>query len=225
MPGSGDASVGGVITFDPLKQMQRPGLLKVGGRIYLGFASQCDIGPYHGWLMGYDATTLQQKSVLNTTPNGGDGGIWNGGVGLNADEAGDIYFPAADIYALPTHLARSTAPATSATASCGVKRHGRRVRSCRRPSRRSTRASFSPHDLSLGPMARDPDPRHAALRLRRQARRQLRSSTATAMGGQADQDGQIVQKFQGTTRGMWGGAAYHKKATGGLYYLWGPAIA
>ena len=97
-PGNGDASVGGVITFDPLKQMQRPGLLKVGNRIYLGFASQCDIGPYHGWLMGYDATTLQQTSVLNTTPNGGYGGIWNGGVGLNADDAGDIYFPAADIY-------------------------------------------------------------------------------------------------------------------------------
>ena len=36
--GNGDTSVGGVITFDPLKQMQRPGLLKVGNQIVIGFA-------------------------------------------------------------------------------------------------------------------------------------------------------------------------------------------
>ncbi|MDF2692451.1 MAG: hypothetical protein K0S65_834, partial [Labilithrix sp.] len=41
------------------------------------------------------------------------------------------------------------------------------------------------------------------------------------MGGQADQDAQIVQKWQGSARGVWGGGAYYKKGSGGSYYLWG----
>ena len=40
------------------------------------FGSVGDMGNFHGWLMGYDATTLQQVSILNMTPNGSDGGIW-----------------------------------------------------------------------------------------------------------------------------------------------------
>ena len=52
----------------------------------------CDIGPYHGWVLGYDATTLAQTAVHVDTPNGSEGGIWHGGVGLNADENGDVFY-------------------------------------------------------------------------------------------------------------------------------------
>jgi outer membrane protein assembly factor BamB len=38
-PGSGAGSVGGIVTMDPLRHMNRPGLLKTGSSIYLGFAS------------------------------------------------------------------------------------------------------------------------------------------------------------------------------------------
>src|SRR4029077_9707256 len=41
--------------------------------------------------MGYDATTLQQVSILNMTPNGSDGGLWAAGQGLAGDAAGKIY--------------------------------------------------------------------------------------------------------------------------------------
>jgi hypothetical protein len=42
------------------------------------------------------------------------------------------------------------------------------------------------------------------------------------MGGEVTNDTQIVQKFQSTTRGMWGGAAYYRTgSTTGIYYLWG----
>jgi hypothetical protein len=218
--GNGDASVNGVIRFDPLKQMQRPGLLKVGNRIYLGFASQCDSGPYHGWLMGYDATTLQQKNVLNTTPNGGYGGIWNGGVGLNADESGDIFFPAADIYPPTNAPGPFNGAGNLGNSLVRVKDTGSAFAVQTTFTPFDTR-TFSPQDLSLGPMGGILIP-GTQLYVAGDKRGVIFVVDRNSMGGQVDQDSQIVQKFQGTTRGMWGGAAYHKKATGGLYYLWGP---
>src|SRR5262249_18936852 len=41
--------------------------------------------------MGYDAATLRQVAVFNTTPNGGRGGIWESGGALAADDQGNIY--------------------------------------------------------------------------------------------------------------------------------------
>jgi hypothetical protein len=93
VPGTGDGSAGGMIAFNPEHQLQRPGLLLDQGIIYLGFASHCDSGAYHGWLMAYDATTLQQKGVFITTPNTGRGGIWQSGMGLSTDGTG-VYFVA-----------------------------------------------------------------------------------------------------------------------------------
>ena len=56
-----------------------------------GWSSHCDWGPYHGWLIGYDATTLQQAVVYNDTPNGSDGGIWMSGQAPAADASGNLY--------------------------------------------------------------------------------------------------------------------------------------
>ena len=80
----------GNVNFDPLRENCRPGLLLVNGVVYLTFASISDIPPYHGWVLGYNADTLQQTSVLNVTPNGGEGGIWQNN-GPAADSSGDIY--------------------------------------------------------------------------------------------------------------------------------------
>jgi hypothetical protein len=92
VPGTGDGSISGVIHFNPLLQGQRAGLLLSYGVVYIAFASHDDTDPYHGWVLGYDATTLQRVLVYNDTPNGSRGGIWHGAGGLGADNAGNIYF-------------------------------------------------------------------------------------------------------------------------------------
>jgi hypothetical protein len=90
--GSGVGGDGaGHISFQPMYENQRPGLLLANGNVYIAWASHGDIGPYHGWVMAYSASTLQQVAVYNVTRNGSRGGIWQGGAGLSADGAGNIY--------------------------------------------------------------------------------------------------------------------------------------
>lgn len=91
-PGDGDNSVDGMVIFDPGKYFVRAGLLEANGSIYFGFTSLCDERPYTGWLLQYTASTLQQHSVLDVTPNGNSGAFWGaGGGGFAADSDGNLY--------------------------------------------------------------------------------------------------------------------------------------
>jgi hypothetical protein len=78
--------------FNPLLQNQRPALLLDDGGVYIGYASHCDKGHYHGFLMSYNATTLKQQNVLNISPGGEGASIWQSGQGPAMDDKGDIYF-------------------------------------------------------------------------------------------------------------------------------------
>ena len=77
--------------FDPLMQNQRPGLMLASGKVYIGYASHCDKEPYHGFLIGYDATTLAQTAVYNSSPSGEGASVWQSGQAPALDENGNIY--------------------------------------------------------------------------------------------------------------------------------------
>ncbi|MBV9763192.1 MAG: pyrrolo-quinoline quinone [Acidobacteriaceae bacterium] len=77
--------------FDPKLYAERAALLLVHGTLFLTWTSHCDIGRYNGWVMAYEARTLKQKAVLNLTPKGEEGAIWQSGAGPAADSEGNVY--------------------------------------------------------------------------------------------------------------------------------------
>jgi hypothetical protein len=91
--GSGDGSVTDpyngtgkpVVQFNALRETQRAALSLVGGVVYVCGSSSGDISPYHGWVIGFNASTLALVGVFNTTPNGGLGGIWQSGGSISTD--------------------------------------------------------------------------------------------------------------------------------------------
>src|SRR3984893_13273599 len=83
--GNGNGSSGGVLRWDAKLENNRPGLLLLNGTVYIAFAAHGDLGPYHGWILAYNAATLQQTSVFCPTANGAASGIWMSGAGLAAD--------------------------------------------------------------------------------------------------------------------------------------------
>lgn len=77
--------------FNALMQNQRPALMLANGMVYVGYASHCDKEPYHGYLMAYEAQTLAQTAVFNTSPTGTEASIWQSGQGPAADADGNVY--------------------------------------------------------------------------------------------------------------------------------------
>lgn len=96
VPGKGDGSANGKISFDPTLQLQRPGLALFGGKLYIAFGSTCDLGNYHGWILAYDAVTLTQTGAYVTTPNASRGGIWQSGAAPAVGSDGSVYVVTGD---------------------------------------------------------------------------------------------------------------------------------
>jgi hypothetical protein len=90
--GSNSDSVNNVVSLTT-SCIQRAALLLANGNVYMGFGS-C----HSGWLLSYDASTLVQNGVYNSSPNlngegeyASAGGVWMGSGGPVADPAGNIY--------------------------------------------------------------------------------------------------------------------------------------
>jgi hypothetical protein len=59
--------------------------------VYTAWSSHCDLGNYHGWVIGYDSKTLQQMATFTNTPDWGAGSFWQSGAAPAADAGGNIY--------------------------------------------------------------------------------------------------------------------------------------
>jgi hypothetical protein len=103
VPGTGVDSINGVVNFTPQNHMNRPALTLADGVVYVAYGSYGDTDPYHGWVIGFSATNLQQLTnyAFATTPNAttnafginaGEGALWMGGGGLCVDDGNNLYF-------------------------------------------------------------------------------------------------------------------------------------
>lgn len=86
------------LTFDPRMHNQQAALLLHNGVIYIAWGSHAELPDYHGWVMAYRASDLQQLAVFCTTPDAQfdpdrsvGGGIGQSGSGLAADANGNVY--------------------------------------------------------------------------------------------------------------------------------------
>ena len=107
VPGTGVGGNGSVVTFSAKQHAQRPALTLAGGKLFVAYGSFADTDPYHGWVMGFNATNLVQLTnyIFNTTPNAttgafggnaGEGALWMGGNGLCVDANTNLYLETAN---------------------------------------------------------------------------------------------------------------------------------
>jgi hypothetical protein len=83
---------GQLITFNPKMEHQRAALAVSNGVVLVSWAGHEDKPPYHGWIMGFDATTLARVGIFAVTPDNYEGGIWQGGRAPTLDSDGNAYF-------------------------------------------------------------------------------------------------------------------------------------
>ena len=78
-----------MITFAAKQQLQRPALTLLNGELYVAYAGYADTDPYTGWVLGFNASTLQLNQGVRHAPDvagsgdrdpGEEGGIWQSGM-------------------------------------------------------------------------------------------------------------------------------------------------
>jgi hypothetical protein len=91
-PGTGANSDGGTVLFDPGTHYQRCALLLSGGVVYVGIGSNAESNSdNHGWIVGFDASTLAPTMTFCASPNDNWSSLWQSGGGPSSDGTGSIY--------------------------------------------------------------------------------------------------------------------------------------
>ena len=93
--GGGSACNGGTLTFDSKIEDQRSSLALSNGRVFIAWSGHSDQFAYHGWVMAYDAATLQQTMIWSSAPDGtsfNGGGIWMAGRAPVVDASNNVYY-------------------------------------------------------------------------------------------------------------------------------------
>ena len=112
------------VPFNEGYAMQRPALLLLNGVVYIAFASNCDIKPYRGIVVGMSAKTgaittmWSDESGVGTDENS-QAGIWQSGAGLVSDKSNRIILTTSNGVS-PTPAASDAPPATLSESVLGL---------------------------------------------------------------------------------------------------------
>ena len=225
VPGDGNGSSNGVLNFDPLWQLQRTGLLLLNGIVYMGFGSHGDMGPWHGWILAYNATTLQQTSAFCTSANGTGGGMWMAGAGLAADVIDPVNHPYGRMF-VPT----GNGSFDAATPYTNAMSYGDTVIAFDLTNGALTVTdSFTPYnqetlseddlDLASGGLTILPNqttgPEHVLFQVGKQGTMYV--INRDNLGGNNATTDNVIQEVTGQTNGLWSTPTYFNNA----FYLWG----
>jgi hypothetical protein len=108
-------------TFADLYQMNRPGLLLANGHVYIAFGSNCCNNYSQGWVLSYNAATLQQEGTFTAEPGKVLASIWQKGAGISADGSGNIYVETGEgHYVWGTNLSTSVLKLTQTNTTVGL---------------------------------------------------------------------------------------------------------
>ena len=108
--GNGVEGNGTTVSFDAEQQLQRPALTLLNGMLYVAYGSYADSDPYHGWILGFNPTTLQLVTIFNDSPNlistpasstADEAGIWQSGAGLASDGTNLFFMTANGDFSTP----------------------------------------------------------------------------------------------------------------------------
>jgi len=98
-PGTGGNSTGGTVTFLAKAQQERAALLESNDAIYTSWSGyDGDCGNYSAWVISFSADTLAKTGAIDLVPNTHGAGIWLGGGGPAADQAGNVYLPTGNAF-------------------------------------------------------------------------------------------------------------------------------
>lgn len=215
-PGTGNGSSNGVLPLDSRWAHNRPALLLLNGIAYVGFGAHGDVGPWHGWVLAYNAATLRQTGAYCTSPNGIGGGLWMGGSGLAADVVGQNQ-PFGRMFVVTGNGSFNTFPPYDNSQSYGDS-HIRldlaggvpRVTDSFTPSIQARELSGTDEDLGAGGVLVLPDQPGSHPHLLVQAGKTgiLYLVDRDNMGGYGNGTDNIVQQVSGQSRGLWSTPAY-----------------
>jgi hypothetical protein len=229
--GSGNGSSGGVLHWDPKWENQRPGLLLLNGIVYIGFAAHGDNGPWHGWVLAYRASNLQQQtSAYCASPNGLGSGIWMSGSGLAADIADPANHPYGRMF-----IATGNGTYDALTPFTNNMDYGDdHVRLDLTNGVITVQDSFTPknqatlnggdEDLGAGGILLLPNQTsggHQRLLLQLGKEGKIYLVDRDNMGGYSTSTDNVVQEVTNATGGVWGMPAYWN----GNVYIWGKGNA
>jgi Legume lectin domain/Chitobiase/beta-hexosaminidase C-terminal domain len=227
VPGNGIGSASGTVSFIPQWELQRTGLLLMDGNVFVGFGAHGDNGPYHGWLLSYNATTLAQVAAFNSSPNGKGNGIWQSGEGLAADVVNGVprlFIVTGNFFSTGAGASNPTAPYTDAqNYSNAIVRFditgGGLLISDEWSPFDSDALSAADQDQTSGGALLLPDQAGANVHELVQVGKNGRIEVLDRddLGGFNTSSNQIAQEITGQVSGLWSTPAYWN----GMVYFWG----